>query len=207
MRVTPNCSSPNHISEFQPTTLAKYDQLAQTLMRHRRWDMALGSRFLQYVQYTETSLLRHFYRRVRQCYTTLHTSIATSRRRIIVWRRQGAFLLDYYDTLMETCNTRKTKFWMNPYVPCDISHCRHLQILLHSCGGPFPGCRSHSITSKSIHNPATPRTTNQKEFACPALPQSPQSETLQGNVTKFMADNNPLHLSVDLLLRDSFCCA
>ena len=34
--VTPNCSSPNYISEFQSTTLAKYDQLAQTLMRRRR---------------------------------------------------------------------------------------------------------------------------------------------------------------------------
>ena len=45
------------------------------------------------------------------------------------------------------------------------------------------------ITSKSVHNPATPQTPNQNKFACPALPQNPQSETLQGNVTKSMADN------------------
>ena len=128
--VTSNCSPPDHTSEFQSTPLAKYDQLAQTVMRHgcwdmalglrcwdmalglRCWDMALGSRSLQYVQYTETSLLQHFHKRARQCYPTLHTSVACSRRRIIVWRRQGAFLLDYYDTLMETCNTRKTKLWI-----------------------------------------------------------------------------------------------
>ena len=33
--------------------------------------MAVGSRFLQDVQYTETSLLQQFYKRVRQCYTIL----------------------------------------------------------------------------------------------------------------------------------------
>ena len=60
------------------------------------------------------------------------------------------------------------------------------------------------ITSKSVQNPATARTPNQKEFACPTLPQR---ETLQGNVTEFMADNDPLHLSVGLFLRDSFFCA
>ena len=110
--ITSNRSPSNHISEFQSTALAKYDQLAHTLMRHRRWDMALGSRFLQYVQYTEASLLQRFYKRVRQCYPTLHTSIAITRHCITVWRRQGAFLLYYYDTLMETCHTRKTKFWI-----------------------------------------------------------------------------------------------
>ena len=78
---------PNHTSAFRSTTLVKYEELAQTLMRHQRWDMALGRRFLQSVQCTENSLLHPFYKRVRQCYTALHTSIATSRRRIIVRRR------------------------------------------------------------------------------------------------------------------------
>ena len=41
--------------------LVEYDLLAQTLMRHQHWDMALGSCFLQYVQYTEASFLQHFY--------------------------------------------------------------------------------------------------------------------------------------------------
>ena len=63
------------------------------------------------------------------------------------------------------------------------------------------------ITPKSVHKPATPRTPNQNDFACPALPQNPQSETLQGNITKSMADNNPQHLSVDLFLRYCFFCA
>ena len=114
--------------------LAKYDHLAQTFMRHRRWDMASGSRFLQYVQYTETSLLQHFYKRVRQCYTTLHTSIAISR---IIYleasRGPGAFLLDYYDTLMETCNTRETKFWIQslpPPPPCPGTTLRKNQPLV-----------------------------------------------------------------------------
>ena len=70
--VTPNHYPPNCHSEFQSATLAQYNQVAQTLMRHRRWDMVLGSRFLQYAQYTETSLLQNFYKRVRQCYTTAH---------------------------------------------------------------------------------------------------------------------------------------
>ena len=61
--------------------------------------------------YTEASLLQHFCSRMRQCYSHSHTSIATSRRRIIAWKRQGAFLLDYYDTLLETCHTRKDQFW------------------------------------------------------------------------------------------------
>ena len=62
------------------------------------------------------------------------------------------------------------------------------------------------ITSKSFQNPANPRNPNQKEFACPALSQNPQSETLQSNVTKSMSDNNPPQLSVDLL-QDCFFCA
>ena len=44
--------------------------------------------------------------------TPAYLSFATSRRRIIAWRRQGAFFLAYYDTLMETCNTEKEKFWV-----------------------------------------------------------------------------------------------
>ena len=51
-------------------------------------------------------------KRVQQCHTTLHTSIATLCRRIIVWRRQGTFLLDYYDTLMETCNAKRANLWL-----------------------------------------------------------------------------------------------
>ena len=81
-------------------------------MRHRRWDMELGSRFLQYAQYTEANLLQHFYNRMWRCYSNSRTSIATSRRRIIAWRRQGTLLLDHYDTLMQTCHTRKEKFWL-----------------------------------------------------------------------------------------------
>jgi hypothetical protein len=76
--LTPSCSPPHHASQFQSTALAKCDQLAQTLMRHQRWDMAVGSCFLQYAQYTEASLLQHF---TSECDsdsdTTLHTSIAT----------------------------------------------------------------------------------------------------------------------------------
>ena len=53
----------------------------------------------------------------------------------------------------------------------------------------------------NIYRTVDVRQTNQKEFACPTLPQNPQSETLQGNVAKSMADNNPLRLSVDLFLR------
>ena len=30
------------------------------------------------------------------------------------------------------------------------------------------------ITSKSVYNPATTRTPNQNEFACPALPKTPR---------------------------------
>ena len=132
----PLCPSPPSLSEFQSTVLAEYHQLARTLMRHRHWDMALGSRFLQYARHTKASLLQHFYKQVRQCHTTLHTSIAIFCRliivlffltcdrsstkrpsrahccRIIVWRRQGTFLLDYYDTLMETCDAKKTAFWI-----------------------------------------------------------------------------------------------
>ena len=54
------------------------------------------------------------------------------------------------------------------------------------------------IFSKSAHNPATPRTPNQKEFACPTLPQTPRVRHFRATVTKSMARNNPLHLSVDL---------
>ena len=64
-----------------------------------------------YCAYTEASLLQHFCSRMRQCYSHSHPSIATSRRRIIAWKRQGAFLLDYYDTLLETRHTRKDHFW------------------------------------------------------------------------------------------------
>ena len=89
---------------FQPTLFTsppgsslirftEYEQFAKTLMRHRHWDMEFGSRFLQDAQYTEASLLQHFYKHKRQYYTNLHTSIATSRRRIIVWRCQGTILL------------------------------------------------------------------------------------------------------------------
>ena len=73
--------------------------------------MASGSRFLQYAQYMEVSLLQHFCKRVRQCYTTRHTSIGTSCRHIIVCKRQRIFLLVYYDTLMETCDSRKKTIW------------------------------------------------------------------------------------------------
>jgi hypothetical protein len=62
--------------------------------------------------------------------------------------------------------------------------------------------QSQYIILKSVHNPGTPRTPNQNEFACPVLPQIPQKETLQDNVTKFMAVNNPLHLNVDPFLQD-----
>ena len=55
-----------------------------------------GGRFLRYGQYTEASLLQHFYNCVRQCYSNVHTSIATSRRRIIAWRRQGTLLLFFF---------------------------------------------------------------------------------------------------------------
>ena len=48
---------------------------------------------------------------------------------------------------------------------------------------------------------------NPKDFACPTLPQNPQSYTFQSKVTKSMADNNPLHLSVHLFLRYCFFCA
>ena len=69
---------------------------AQTL---RRWDMALGGASFR-MQNTEASLLQHFYKRVRQCYTTtLHTSIAIWRCRIIIV--PGVFLLAYYETLVE----------------------------------------------------------------------------------------------------------
>ena len=61
--------------------------------------------------------------------------------------------------------------------------------------------QSQYIILKSVHNPGTPRTPNQNEFACPTPPQNPQRETLQGNFTKSMADNNPLHLNVDLFLQ------
>ena len=69
--------------------------------------MELGSRFLWYAQYTKASVLQHCYNRKRRCYSNLHTSIASSRRRIIAWKRQRMFLLDYYDTLMETRHTKK----------------------------------------------------------------------------------------------------
>ena len=42
------------------------------------------------------------------------------------------------------------------------------------------------ITSSSVHPPPPPATApslNQKEFACPTLPQNPPSETLQGKST------------------------
>ena len=106
---TPRCSLPHRASEFQSAALTEYTQLAQTLVRRWRWNMELGNRFLQYAQHTEASLLQHFYKRIQQCYTRLRTSIATMRRRIIMWRRQGTFLLDYYNSLVETCNTKKEK--------------------------------------------------------------------------------------------------
>ena len=108
---TPTCP-PHHALKFPATAIADYKQFAHTLMRHRRWDMELGSRFLQYAQYTEANLLQQFYNRMWRCYSNSRTSIATSRRRIITWRRQGTLLLDHYDTLMQTCHTRKEKFWL-----------------------------------------------------------------------------------------------
>ena len=56
---------------------------------------------LRYAQFTAVSLLQHFYKCMRQFYTSLHTCIAFSRRCIIGWRRQGASFLAYYDTLVE----------------------------------------------------------------------------------------------------------
>ena len=109
---TPTWSLPHHALKFPSTAIADYRQFAQTLMRHRRWDMELGSRFLQYAQYTEATLLQQFYNRMWRCYSNSRTSIATSRRRIIAWRRHGTLLLDYYDTLMQTCHTRKEMFWL-----------------------------------------------------------------------------------------------
>ena len=79
-------------------------------MRHRQWDME--SRFLKYAQCTKASLLQRFYNRMWRCYSNLRTSIATLRRRIIARRHQGTLLLDYYDTLMQTCHTRKEMFWI-----------------------------------------------------------------------------------------------
>ena len=81
-------------------------------MQHRRWDMELGTRFLRYARYTEASLLQRFYNRMWRCYSNLRTSIATSCCRIIAWWRQGTLLLDYYDTLMQTCHTKKEIFWL-----------------------------------------------------------------------------------------------
>ena len=105
----------------------------------------------------------------------------------------------YYDTLMETCNTRKTKFWIQSLTSINAGAYKYCRAavkgeLVH-CGGLFPGCtfsgmpQPQYITSKSIHNPATPQTPNQKKFACTSLPQNLQSETVQGNVTKSMAYN------------------
>ena len=47
---------------------------------------------------------------MERCYSNLHTSIATSCRRIITWKRQGTLLLDYYDMLMETCHTSSNAY-------------------------------------------------------------------------------------------------
>ena len=104
--------------------------MAKTLRQQQRWDMELGSSFLQYAQYTEASLLQHFCKCTRQCYTNLHASIATLCCRIVVWKRQGTFLLDYHDTLMETCSTRKTKFlgsipaYFEPSIDAGTYRCR-----------------------------------------------------------------------------------
>ena len=43
---TPHWSFPHPASEFPSTAITDYKLLAQTLIRHRRWDMELGSRFL-----------------------------------------------------------------------------------------------------------------------------------------------------------------
>ena len=148
---TPTCPHPpHHALKFPATAIADCKQFAHTLMRHRRWDMELGSRFLQYAQYTEANLLQQFYNRMWRCYSNSRTSIATSRRRIIAWRRQGTLLLDHYDTLMQTCPTRKERFWLQ-----SLRTLRHRSMQAHtrchsttkgklvSCGGPVPSCRCH----------------------------------------------------------------
>ena len=78
--------------------------------------------------------MQHFYKRVKrcytnlvqQCYTNLHTSIATSR--CLVWRHQGTFLYYYYNTVMETCNRQKEKYWVQSL---RILRHRSMQILIN----------------------------------------------------------------------------
>ena len=62
--LTTTWSLPHHALLFPFTAITDYRQFAQTLMRHRRWDMGLGTRFLRYAQHTKVSLLQRFYNRM-----------------------------------------------------------------------------------------------------------------------------------------------
>ena len=185
--VFPHPSLPHPASEYQSTALREFKHFAQTLMRHRRWDMELGSRFLQYDQCTEASLLRHFHKRVRQCYTNLHTSIATSRRRIILWRRQGTFLLDYYDTLMETCKIKKENLWVQ-----SLRTLRHwsmqqlTKVATHLLRENWsivedlfraPAATMHHLQKRSL--PCTSEYSNPKRVRMPRIPQTSSESELR----------------------------
>ena len=142
--------SPHPALEFQSTALTDYKLFAQALMRRRRWDMELRSRFLRYAQHTEASLLQHFYNRMQQSYSNLRTSIATSRRRVIAWRRQGPLLLDSYDTLVETCLRRREKFWVQSQVSPENPSFASLPLLSTVCSVQCAGAPARQMVVRLI---------------------------------------------------------
>ena len=146
-------------------------------------------------------LVQQFDKRTRQCYTSLHTSIATLRRRIVLWRRQGSFLLDYCDTLMEMCNTKKANRWVRSLPTLRHGSMQVLTNVAAQLGRPFPGCCCPSASPPtSVHRLVTLKNPTPKDSTCPTFPND-------DSVTSSMVDNDLFHQNVDFLLRFCFLCA
>ena len=179
--------SPTHPAcEFQSTALADYKLCAHALMRHRRCDMELGSCFVRYAHYTEATLLQQFCQRVRQIYGDLHTSIATLRRCIIAWMRQGTSLLAYCDTLLETGHAKKAKLWTQ-----SLRTLRHRSTKALTQVAALLLRQNWSTTedlfraaAATVHHlkkrlqPCDPGNPNQKGPTSPALPRTPDARAM-----------------------------
>ena len=155
----------------------------------------------------EASLLQLFYKWVQQCYTTLHTSIATSCHRVIVRKRQGIFLLNYYNIPMKTCNTKKEQIWVQSlhslhHRSMQVLTCIAAQLLKEKWSIVEDVFWAHAATVhrlKKRSQPCNSESSNPKKICMPHTPPTPSSQNYDDSVTKFMVDSDLFHLSIDFL--------
>ena len=119
---------------------------------------------------------------VQQCYSNVHTSIATLCRRIIAWRRQGTLLLDSYDALMEDGNVSHKEKFLGSIPVCleasidagtYTSRRSAAQGKLVHCGGPILGCSNRAPPHKELTALWLCKLQHKKDLHGPRSPKPP----------------------------------